>query len=64
MARDAAGSWSTASQVMHAAIMVATTSHPDYFDPMVVIGGFMSHLFYTVALALVVKRRLAAEATG
>ncbi|SHJ87131.1 hypothetical protein SAMN05444159_1747 [Bradyrhizobium lablabi] len=50
--------------VMHAAIMVATTSHPDYFDPMVVIGGFMSHLFYTVPLALVVKRRLAAEATG
>jgi hypothetical protein len=49
--------------VMHAAIMVATTSHPDYFDPMVVIGGLMSHLFYTVPLALVVKRRLAAEAT-
>jgi hypothetical protein len=46
--------------VMHAAIMVATTSHPDYFDPMVVIGGFMSHFFYAVPLALIVKRRLAA----
>jgi hypothetical protein len=45
--------------VMHAAIMVATTSHPDYFDPMVVIGGFMSHFFYTVPLALIVKQRLA-----
>jgi hypothetical protein len=50
--------------VMHAAIMVATTSHPDYFDPMVVIGGFMSHFFYAVPLALIVKRRLAADATG
>jgi uncharacterized membrane protein YagU involved in acid resistance len=50
--------------VMHAAIMVATTSHPDYFDPTVVISGFISHLFYTVPLALVVKRRLAAETTG
>ncbi|NTI17010.1 hypothetical protein G6L29_15320 [Agrobacterium rhizogenes] len=47
--------------VMHAAIMVATTDHPNYFDPMVVIGGFMSHFFYTVPLALIVKRRLAAE---
>src|SRR5450755_4626943 len=46
--------------VMHAAIMVATTSHPDYFDPMVVIGGFMSHFFYAVPLALTVKQRLAA----
>src|SRR5216683_3103867 len=50
--------------VMHAAIMVATTSHPDYFDPMVVIGGFMSHFFYTVPLALIVKQRLAPDATG
>jgi hypothetical protein len=50
--------------VMHAAIMVATTSHPDYFDPMVVIGGFMSHFFYTVPLALIVKQRLAPKATG
>ena len=50
--------------VMHAAIMVATTNHPDYFDPMVVIGGFMSHFFYTVPLALIIKRRLAVEPTG
>jgi uncharacterized membrane protein YagU involved in acid resistance len=45
--------------VMHAAIMAVTTNHPDYFDPMVVIGGFMSHLFYAVPLALIVKHRLA-----
>jgi hypothetical protein len=50
--------------VMHAAIMVATTNHPDYFDPMVIIGGFMSHFFYTVPLALIVKQRLATEAAG
>jgi hypothetical protein len=46
--------------VMHAAIMVASNDHPNYFDPNVVIGGFMSHLFYAVPLALYVKRRLAA----
>ena len=45
--------------VMHAAIMVASNDHPNYFDPMVVIGGFMSHFFYTVPLALIVKQRLA-----
>jgi hypothetical protein len=50
--------------VMHAAIMAVTTNHPDYFDPMVVIGGFMSHFFYAVPLALIVKRRLAAEVAG
>ena len=44
--------------VMHAAIMVATNDHPNYFDPNVVIGGFMSHLFYAVPLALYVKKRL------
>ncbi len=49
--------------VMHAAIMVAGTNHPDYFDPMVVIGGFMSHFFYAVPLALIVKKRFA-DATG
>jgi len=49
--------------VMHAAIMVATTDHPNYFDPMVVIGGFMSHFFYAVPLALIVKQRLA-QANG
>ena len=45
--------------VMHAAIMAVGTNHPDYFDPMVIIGGFVSHLFYAVPLALIVKQRLA-----
>ena len=44
--------------VMHAAIMIATSDHPNYYDPNVVIGGFVSHLFYTVPLALYVKRKL------
>ena len=48
--------------VMHAAIAVASASHPDYLDPNVVIGGFMSHFFFTVPLALIVKQRLAPEA--
>lgn len=45
--------------VMHVAIAVASDNHPNYLDPMVVIGGFMSHLFYAVPLALIVKQRLA-----
>lgn len=45
--------------VMHAAIMVASTNHPNYYDPVVIIGGFMSHFFFAVPLALVVKRLLA-----
>jgi hypothetical protein len=44
--------------VMHAAIMVATNDHPNYFDPNVVIGGFMSHFFYAVPLAFYVKNKL------
>jgi len=44
---------------MHVAIMIASSNHPDYTDPAIVIGGFMSHIFFTVPLALVVKRRLA-----
>lgn len=44
--------------VMHAAIALATDNHPNYLDPMVIIGGFMSHFFYTVPLALIVKHRL------
>jgi hypothetical protein len=44
--------------VMHAAIAVVSDSHPNYLDPVVVIGGFMSHFFFTVPMALVVKRRL------
>jgi hypothetical protein len=50
--------------VMHAAIMVVSVNHPDYFDPMVVIGGFMSHFFYTVPLALIVKHYLGPETAG
>ena len=50
--------------VMHVAIALASSNHPDYFDPNVVIGGFMSHLFFTVPLALVVKRRLASGTAG
>lgn len=44
--------------VMHAAIMLASDNHPDYFDPVVIIGGLMSHFFFTIPLALIVKRRL------
>jgi hypothetical protein len=48
--------------VMHAAIMVATTNHPNYFDPNIIIGGVMSHFFYAIPMALIVKRRLASIA--
>ena len=44
--------------VMHVAIAIVSSNHPDYLDPMVVIGGFMSHIFYAVPLALYVKHRL------
>jgi predicted anti-sigma-YlaC factor YlaD len=47
--------------VMHLAILLVSSSHPNYADPNVVIGGMLSHLFYTVPLALIVKRRLAAQ---
>ncbi len=46
--------------VMRILIMTASDNHPNYYDPVVAIGGVMSHFFYTVPLALVVKRRLAA----
>jgi hypothetical protein len=46
---------------MHVPIPLLGDDHPNYLDPVVVIGGFMSHLFYTVPLALYVKRRLAAD---
>lgn len=46
--------------VMHLAIVLVSSSHPNYADPNVVIGGMLSHLFYTVPLALIVKRRLSA----
>jgi hypothetical protein len=44
--------------VMHVAIALVSSDHPNYLDPNVIIGGFVSHLFYTVPLALVVKQRL------
>lgn len=44
--------------VMHVAIAVVSDSHPDYTDPVVIIGGFMSHFFFAVPLALYVKQRL------
>ena len=45
--------------VMHIAIALAGDNHPNYTDPVVIVGGFMSHIFFTVPLALVVKSRLA-----
>jgi hypothetical protein len=45
--------------VMHVLIAIASSNHPDYLDPNVIIGGFMSHFFYTVPLALIVKQGLA-----
>ncbi len=46
---------------MHIAIAVVSSNHPNYLDPNVIIGGFMSHLFFTVPLALVVRQRLAQD---
>jgi len=40
------------------AIAIASDNHPNYLDPFVIIGGFMSHFFYAVPLALIVKQRL------
>jgi hypothetical protein len=45
--------------VMHVAIMIVSDNHPDYYDPVVIIGGCMSHFFFAVPLALIVKRQLA-----
>lgn len=47
---------------MHVAIMIAGDNHPNYYDPAVIIGGFMSHFFFTVPLALIVKKRLEQQA--
>jgi hypothetical protein len=47
--------------VMHVAIMVASDTHPNYFDPNVVIGGFMSHFFFAVPMALYVKHHLSPQ---
>ncbi|MGF6372593.1 GNAT superfamily N-acetyltransferase [Paraburkholderia sp. RAU6.4a] len=35
---------------------MCSSSHLAYFDPAVIIGGFMSHIFFAVPLALTVKR--------
>ena len=45
--------------VMHVLIAIASSNHPDYLDPNVIIGGLMSHFFYTAPLALIVKHGLA-----
>lgn len=45
--------------VMHVAISIASKDHPNYRDPAVIIGGLMSHIFFAVPMALVVKRRMA-----
>jgi hypothetical protein len=42
--------------VMHVAISIATNDHPNYKDPVVIIGGVMAHIFFTIPMALVVKR--------
>jgi len=44
--------------VMHAAIALVSTNHPNYLDPNVVIGGILSHIFFAVPLALIVKLML------
>ncbi len=44
--------------VMHAAIALTGHQHPDYRNPDVVIGGVMSHLFFAVPLAWVVRSSL------
>ena len=44
--------------LMHVAVSIATRDHPNYLDPAVIIGGFMSHFFFAVPLALIVKHRL------
>lgn len=48
--------------VMHVAIAIASSNHPNYLDPNVIIGGFMSHVFFTVPLALLVRQRFEQQA--
>ena len=50
--------------VMHLAIMVASDNHPNYYDPNVIIGGFMSHFFFAVPMALYVKHRMSMPRLG
>jgi hypothetical protein len=47
--------------VMHIAIMIASDNHPNYADPNVIIGGFMSHFCFAVPMALYVKHRLSTQ---
>ena len=47
--------------VMHVAIALAGDNHPNYLDPVVIVGGLLSHIFFTVPLALIVKSRLASR---
>jgi hypothetical protein len=44
--------------VMHVAISITSNDHPNYRDPVVIIGGFVSHIFFAVPMALIVKRLL------
>lgn len=41
--------------IMRIPIIVANNPHPNYFDPVVIIGGFMSHFYFTIPLGLTVK---------
>src|SRR6202171_1642071 len=41
--------------VMHVAIAIVSNNHPNYLDPFVIIGGFLSHFFFAVALVFIVK---------
>ena len=45
--------------IMRVPIMLAGNAHPDYYDPVVIIGGFMSHFFFAIPMALYVKKRMA-----
>lgn len=47
--------------VMHVGIALVSNSHPDYTDPNVVTGGFVSHLFFAIPMALVVKGKFGAH---
>lgn len=43
---------------MHVAISISSRDHPNYYDPVVIIGGVMSHIFFSVPMALVIKRMM------
>jgi hypothetical protein len=44
---------------MRVPIILAGNTHPDYYDPAVIIGGFMSHFFFAIPMALYVKPQMA-----